>query len=229
MKAVILAAGMGTRLGTLIPKPLTSIKNEKTIMDYQVERLSEKVGRNNIIVVVGYKKELIMEKFPDLTFVYNPAYAQTNTSKSLHTALRKIDDDVIWMNGDVFFQDEALDLLLDARDSSLLVDTKKCGDEEIKYTLDDSGNIASLSKQVEDGLGESVGVNLILRKDIEALSKALDEVENQDYFEKAIENLVIDNSLVVKPIALGDIFCQEIDFESDLQSTIKQAISLGLV
>ena len=96
MEAVILAAGMGTRLGSLIPKPLTSIQNEKTIMDLQIEKLSMQYGIHNIFLVVGYKKEIIMEKFPDSLFVYNNAYARTNTAKSLLTALTKINDDVLW-------------------------------------------------------------------------------------------------------------------------------------
>jgi choline kinase len=112
MKAVILAAGMGKRLGSSIPKPLTSLVNGKTIMDFQVERLSRIVGVKNIIVVVGYKKEMIMGKFPQLSFVYNDAFAQTNTSKSLLLALKKVDDDVIWLNGDVYFDAEVLGLLL---------------------------------------------------------------------------------------------------------------------
>ena len=66
MEAVILAAGMGTRLGSLIPKPLTSIHNEQTILDQQVEKLQDRKEIHNIYMVVGYKKEIIMELFPDL-------------------------------------------------------------------------------------------------------------------------------------------------------------------
>ena len=124
MEAVILAAGMGTRLGSLIPKPLTAIQNEKTIMDLQIEKLSMKNEIHNIFLVVGYKKEIIMEKFPDLLFVYNNAYARTNTAKSLLTALTKINDDVIWMNGDVYFDAEILNLILESSDSACLVNKK---------------------------------------------------------------------------------------------------------
>ena len=51
IKAVILAAGMGTRLGGSVPKPLTSLIDKKTILDFQVERLSKVPGVNNIIIV----------------------------------------------------------------------------------------------------------------------------------------------------------------------------------
>ncbi len=221
MKAVILAAGMGTRLGTLIPKPLTSLVDEQTIMDFQVQRLADAVGIDNISAIVGYKKELIMEKFPELTFVYNHAYTQTNTAKSLLTALRKIDEDVLWMNGDVYFWPEVLQKLMASPTSAALVDTKKCGDEEIKYTLNAEGHIAELSKQVENGIGEAVGINLIKKADLPAFREALEAVGAQDYFEKALENLTLAGKLVLSPVHLDDLFCQEIDFPEDLES-VKQ-------
>jgi choline kinase len=223
MKAIILAAGMGTRLGTLIPKPLTSIMNEKTIMDFQIDHLSRAIGLHNIIAVVGYKKELIMEKFPDIAFVYNPAYAHTNTSKSLLVALNKVDDDVVWMNGDVYFHERALRYVLKSSHSGVLVDTKKCGDEEIKYTIDRNGNILELSKKVSNGLGEAVGINLVKRKDLPAFREALANVENQDYFEKALENLTSDGKIILKPISLKGVFCQEVDFQEDLVAVRSRA------
>jgi choline kinase len=217
VKIVILAAGMGTRLGTLIPKPLTSLKDEKTILDYQVQTLEKIVGIDNIVIIVGYKKELIMEKVPDATFVYNAAYAHNNTGKSLLTALRKIDEDAIWMNGDVFFEKEAIELIKDSQHSAVLVDTKKCSDEEIKYTLNKAGNIVELSKVVKNGKGEAVGINFVKREDLPAFRTALEAIEKQDYFEKALENLTLKKQLVLKPVYLGDVYCKEIDFPEDLE------------
>ncbi len=83
MKAIILAAGIGSRLGNSNPKPLT-------ILNRQVMYLSDYLGEDNIIVVVGYKKELIMESFPNLLYVYNNYLDTTNTSKSLLKALKKM-------------------------------------------------------------------------------------------------------------------------------------------
>ncbi len=221
MKAVILAAGMGTRLGTLVPKPLTSIKNEKTILDFQLSKLNEVVGPNNIYIVVGYKKEIIMEAHPDNIYIYNNAYPHTNTAKSLLYALKKIDDDVIWLNGDVFFDIEALKLLTDSDYSACLVDTKKCNDEEIKYTINDEGFIKELSKEVKNGLGEAVGINLVKKDDLKQYVGELDRVEPKDYFEKALENLTLANKLKLKAINIEDYYCKEIDFEEDLKDVQK--------
>ncbi|MBW2978210.1 phosphocholine cytidylyltransferase family protein [Candidatus Woesearchaeota archaeon] len=225
MKAVILAAGMGTRLFSLMPKPLISLKNEKTILGFQVERLSEIIGLHNIIIVVGYKHHIIMEKFPKLTYIYNHEYTQTNTSKSLLYALNKIqDEDVLWINGDVYFDKEILKLLLNCEDSCCLVDNKKCGEEEIKYNLNEDGYIKELSKKVKEVKGEALGINIIRKKELELFKKELEKVEKKDYFEKALENLALTNKLKLKPVNVDSLFCQEIDFPEDLKK-VKEYIS----
>jgi choline kinase len=216
MEAVILAAGMGTRLGSLIPKPLTSIQNEKTIMDLQIEKISIQDEIHNIFLVVGYKKEIIMEKFPDLLFVYNSAYARTNTAKSLLTALNKINDDVLWMNGDVYFDQEILKLLIDSNDSACLVNKSECNAEEIKYDLTSEGYIKNISKSVAPSRGEALGINLIREKDLEIFKSELKQVADTDYFEKALENLTVAGKIRLNPIDVGSFFCREIDFEEDL-------------
>jgi choline kinase len=216
MEAIILAAGMGTRLGSLIPKPLTSLIDEKTILDYQIEKLQKMPQIHNIYLVVGYKKEIIMEKFPDFLFVYNNAYARTNTAKSLLAALNKIDDDVIWLNGDVFFDQEVLELLVSSNESACLVDKKKCGTEEVKYNLNADGYIQNLSKKVDNALGEALGINVILQSDLSILREELSRVSDGDYFEKAVENLCLTKKLSIRPVDVGRYFCREIDFEEDL-------------
>jgi len=218
MKAVILAAGIGTRLGSLIPKPLTSLVNEKTILDFQVERLANLIGIHNIIVVVGYKKEIIMEKFPELMFVYNSAYAQTNTGKSLLAALRKIDDDVLWVNGDVYFDAKVPELLMNTKYSCCLVNRKKCGQEEIKYNLNEKRLIHNISKHVPNPQGECLGINLIRKQYLVSFRNELEKLENQDYFEKGLENLTISRKLNLEPVDVGPLYCNEIDFEEDLKA-----------
>ena len=74
MKAIILAAGIGSRLGNLDPKPLTKLSNGESILQRQINYLSEYIGINNIYIIVGYKKDLIMETFPELLYIYNNCY-----------------------------------------------------------------------------------------------------------------------------------------------------------
>ena len=112
MKIIILAAGIGSRLGNPFPKPLTPLKNGKSIMELQTNYLSSKFDIHAIHVVVGFKKDLIMERFPQLTYVYNPFFDRTNTSKSLLKALKKNrNESVLWLNGDVVFDEKIIEIL----------------------------------------------------------------------------------------------------------------------
>jgi len=80
---VILAAGMGSRLGRSLPKPLTELADGRTIMRQQFDNIQQAFGKNaKITVVVGYKLEHIIEAFPEASFVYNEEYDQTNTSRA---------------------------------------------------------------------------------------------------------------------------------------------------
>lgn len=217
MKAIILAAGLSTRIGSLVPKPLIELDGSTTILDRQVNSLTKAVGLPNIMAVVGYKKELIMEEHPELTYIYNEAYARTNTSKSLLRALERVEEDAMWLNGDVVFDDRVLPPLLASADSAVLADTKKCGAEEIKYSLNRFGYIQEISKQVKDAVGEAVGINVIKKKDLNRFRKELAWVDDKDFFEKALENLTMRGRLRLRPVAVGNYFCKEIDFPEDLQ------------
>jgi len=225
LKAIILAAGESRRLGTQVPKPLSKITKEKTILDFQVEKLSKKIGFENILITVGFKKELIMRRIPGLIFVYNHRYQKSSTAKSLLLALRKINDDVICLDGDVYFDEKILDLLLKTKYSCCLVDTKKCGREESKYNLK-NGFIWQLSKSNKNPLGEALGINIIRKKDLDNFRNELKSLSENDRVDKAIENLTTRNKLKLLPVYVGNYFCEEIDFKSDLNKVRKYVLSL---
>lgn len=221
MKIVILAAGIGSRLGNPFPKPLTPLKNGKSIMEMQIESLSNQFSIDDINVVVGFKKDLIMERFPELMYIYNPFFDRTNTSKSLLQALRKNKkNDVLWLNGDVVFDGKLLQLLqshIDNQSSFVAVNTSKVAEEEVKYTLKD-GYINSLSKTVKNGLGEAVGINFISKKDIEFFIKRLEECDDNDYFERGLEIAIEKDELKVSAVDISEFDCVEVDFREDLEN-----------
>jgi choline kinase len=221
VNAVILAAGMGTRLGKPWPKPLTPLADGRTIMAQQMDNMQATFGSDlRVTTVVGFKLELILEAFPNVSYVYNEAYDQTNTNRSLLKALRLSGDGgVLWMNGDVVFDPALLERvrpLMAANQSFICVNTAVVGEEEVKYTVDAAGNVALLSKQVENALGEAVGINYIASQDKETLITWLAACADSDYFERGIE-LAIDNAgLVITPVDISDLFAVEVDFEEDL-------------
>lgn len=220
MKIIILAAGIGSRLGNPFPKPLTPLANQKSIMQMQVENLSRHFHVDAIQVVVGFKKDLIMERFPELTYIYNPFFDQTNTSKSLLMALRKNrGEDVLWLNGDVVFDHRLLEAIrpfIEERTSFVAVNTSKVGEEEVKYTLSEQGTIKALSKEVEGGLGEAVGINFIAAEDLEVFISHLEGCEDNDYFEKGLERSIEKDGVQIQALDISQFDCMEVDFKQDL-------------
>ncbi len=221
MKIIILAAGIGSRLGNPFPKPLTPLKDGNSIMQRQLKNITKYFDINDVTTVVGFKKNLIMERFPEVNYVYNPFFDRTNTSKSLLQALKKHrGKSVLWFNGDVVFDEKLLSLLIDDIDknnSFISVNTQSVAEEEVKYTLKD-GYVDALSKEVVNGLGEAVGINFISSKDLDSFINQLEKCDVNDYFERGLEMAIAEDDLKLKVIDISAYNCIEVDFKEDLEN-----------
>lgn len=219
-QVVLLAAGLGTRLAKPHPKPLTLLSSGESIMQRAVRQLTEQDPRTHVTAVVGFKHDLVMEALPDISFAYNEVYDSTNTSQSLLKALRlSHDGGVLWLNGDVVFDDAVLPELwrrMAEGRSFVCVNTASVADEEVKYTLDDDGFIRELSKTVTGGLGEAVGINFVSEGDKPVLIRRLQECEEQDYFERGLELAIALDGLRLLAVDISEHPIIEVDFEDDL-------------
>jgi bifunctional UDP-N-acetylglucosamine pyrophosphorylase/glucosamine-1-phosphate N-acetyltransferase len=118
MQAVILAAGKGTRLMPLtanIHKNLLKIGG-KPILQHTIDALVQN-GISEIFIVVGHKKEQIMDYFNDgsefgARITYLEQQSQKGTADALRCAKGHVDGRFIQLNGDVFFDPSILDDLL---------------------------------------------------------------------------------------------------------------------
>ncbi len=224
LKIVILAAGIGSRLGNPFPKPLTLLKDGESIMEKQLKNITKYFDINDVTIVVGFKKDLIMERFPEVNYVYNPFFDTTNTSKSLLQALKKHrGKSILWFNGDVVFDENLLSVLLNdiqENNSFISVNTSSVADEEVKYTLKNN-YVNELSKEVKNGLGEAVGINFISSKDLDIFISQLEKCNANDYFEKGLETAISEDNLKLKVIDISKYNCIEVDFEEDLKNANK--------
>lgn len=220
-QVAILAAGMGTRLGQPFPKPLTPLRDGRTIMAQQLENIRAVFSDAQVYVVVGFKLDMILEAHPRSIYVYNEEFDVTNTSKSLLRVLSSTAaGGVVWMNGDVVFDPEVLERLrphIEAGQSVIAVNTSATADEEVKYTVDDDGWVNALSKQVTGALGESIGINFVADADKATLVRHLEQVDAQDYFERGIELAIEHSGLKVLPVDISDLYAIEVDFAEDLE------------
>jgi choline kinase len=213
---------MGSRLGRSLPKPLTELSDGRSIMRQQHDNIRAAFGSDaRIMTVVGYKAETIVEAFPQVDYVYNDRYDQTNTSKSLLRALTKSGKGgVLWMNGDVVFDPLVLGRAIELieRDQSFVtVNTSKVSDEEVKYTVTAQGHINQLSKTVTGGIGEAVGINFISSSDKKAFIRQLSRVDDQDYFERGLELAIEEDGVRLLPLDISDLYAVEFDFAEDLE------------
>lgn len=107
MKAIILAAGQGTRLKKYtadLPKGMLNFEG-KTIVERQLE-VYRSMGIDDIIIVKGFAREKI--NYPGIKYYVNQKYAETNMVESLLTARDEFDDDIIISYSDILFEKEML-------------------------------------------------------------------------------------------------------------------------
>ena len=177
--AVILAAGLGSRLGNItknIPKCLLEI-NEQSIIERQIEILKNN-NISNIIVVVGFKKNMIIERLNNqVEFVINDEYDSTNSSYSLWCARDYLKNGWIHLNCDLLFEEEILQRMINHAHSSIVIDQKiNEGDDQEKVIIENN-RIINLSKTLlnKNCNGKTIGM---AQFDRNASVKILNHLEN---------------------------------------------------
>jgi len=157
MKAVILAAGQGTRIRSVHgerPKCLIEV-DESTILDHQLDALSL-AGINDIAIVVGYEKEQIIShvktrhygSHQNIHFIENPAFTLSNNIYSLWLALEWLrGDNFVVLNADVIFDPEVLQFAIPPSAPISMIVDPLWRDETMKVII--SGNqVTQMSKKI---------------------------------------------------------------------------------
>ena len=170
--AVILAAGMGTRLReshTGMPKGFLRL-GEEPIVAESIARL-RKAGINNILIVTGHLAEFYEElaaKDPAINTVHNPQYAESGSMYSLWCARERIDGPFLLLESDLIYEQRALDVLLSGpAEAVLLSGPTNAGDEVYVETEGDEPNtrLYAMSKDADalgaEPSGELVGISRI--------------------------------------------------------------------
>ena len=156
MKVIILAAGSGTRLSPLTDdKPKCMVKLfGKSLLEWQIKVFRE-LGIQDISVVTGYKKELIL--FDDIKFYHNSDFENTNMVETLFCAEKEICGPVIISYGDIIFQKSVVEKLIESNeDFSVVVDKKwrRYWDIRFDNPLDDAESLILDSKNHIKEIGQ---------------------------------------------------------------------------
>lgn len=169
-KALILAAGLGTRLAPITndrPKSLVPV-NGQPILFKQIDNLKQN-GITDITIVSGYKADVlekaVHEKYPEIKIIESVDYATTNNMYSAYLGIKTMFPDgntvpFYMMNADVFYDASVIaSLEKDPRQNLIVVDMGRYIEESMKVVEKD-GRLVEISKQItpEAALGCSIDV-----------------------------------------------------------------------
>jgi choline kinase len=233
MKAVILAAGIASRLRPLTdntPKCLLKV-GDKKILELTIDNIIAN-NINDVIIVTGYLEQMIKDfvsaKYPDLNvcYIYNEVYSSTNNIYSLWlTKDILLGDEMLLLDSDIIFDKDIIGKLLNSGyDNCLALKRHNVQEEEIKVKVDSTGRVLDIGKEIipKEAIGESIGIE---KFGVEALRKLfiiIDRmmvVEKQvnRFYEAAFQELVTgDTDIFI--VDTTDYICMEIDTADDLKS-----------
>jgi L-glutamine-phosphate cytidylyltransferase len=169
MKAIILSAGQGSRLGHLVdhrPKCLIEF-NGRSLLDRQLDTL-EAEGVHEAVVVTGFHDELIEQALarrtggPKVRTIYNPFYKVADNTGSLYMARSELAGECLVWNGDTLVS-QALMARVVGNDRSgicVTIDRKADGyDDDDMKVVEEGGRLTAIGKRISAGVNaESIGL-----------------------------------------------------------------------
>ncbi len=232
MRAIILAAGAGTRLSPLTngcPKCLVPV-GDKALADYQVRALRA-VGVEDIVLVVGCEAGQIRRHYGEaVRYIENPDYLTTNSIYSLYLARGELDGDIFLFNCDILFHPEMLHRMLAAEFPNLLaVDShseRQAG--EMNVAIDQEGRVRAIGKELDPGAAQSQSVQLVkfdgagaalVRAEVERLVL----MRKMDGFPTAAYGPLIESGLL-RAVEGGDLPWTEVDSMEDYEHALKTVL-----
>ncbi len=227
MKALILNSGMGSRMGELTsryPKCMSELTPDETLLSRQM-RLLEAHGVTDIVMTTGrFSEELTAycKGLPGkLTFVHNPEFEKTNYIYSIYCARETLrGDDVLLMHGDLVFDSETLEQVLDSRESCMVVSsTQPIPEKDFKAVIRD-GRIVKVGVEFFDGVMAAQPLYMLKQADwekwLDAICAFCERGERGCYAEKALNTIT--DTLRLVPLDVKDQLCGEVDTPEDLRA-----------
>lgn len=232
MKAIILAAGKGTRLDGAAVKPKCLVEiGGLTLLRRQIETLRS-LNLEKIVVVVGFAADKIREECDNgISFVENAQFAETSSMYSLWLAREHLSEGFVVLNCDVLFHPQLLaNLLESSHDDALLISdqekaTNPLGDEEMKVKLKER-LVVDISKDMDplEADGENVGIVKFSASGAKVLVEYMNELitngARKDWAPRAFREYALHHPL--HALSTDGLPWIEIDFPEDYQRAVNE-------
>jgi phosphoenolpyruvate phosphomutase len=233
MKALILNSGLGKRMGDITkehPKCMTEITEEDTILSRQLKQLAD-CGITEVVMTTGPFEDKLIEYCKSLNlpikidFVNNPIYKDTNYIYSMYLARELLDDDIVMMHGDLVFDKDVLEEILERKESSMTVSSTLPLPEKDFKSVIKNGEIKKVGIEFFEDAMASQPLYKFNKEDFAKWMKAIEIFCERGmtncYAENALN--VITDDLILTPMDVQDRLCNEIDNLNDLE-TIKERL-----
>ncbi len=235
MRAILLAAGRGRRLGTREPKCLLSIEG-KTLLERHLAAMPL-AGITALTLVVGFEKEQILTALERISHpvqievIDNPRFVH-GSIVSLQVAGHRLPEGALWMDADVLYPPELLRRLVTSlHANAVLLDgrSEESGEEMMVAVRD--GRAAKIARRVGIGwdfAGESVGFAKVGPEGGRVMKRILDEEVAAGRLDQEYE-AAMDRAFAEVPFGherVDDFAWTEIDFEEDVVKARKLAAGL---
>ena len=168
MKAIILSAGQGSRLGHLVderPKCLIDF-NGRTLLDRQLDTL-ESNGVQEAVVVTGFHDDRVEEALANrsgglrVRTIFNPFYKVADNTGSLYMAREELAGDCLVWNGDTLVSNALMKRVVENERAGICVtiDRKPSYDDDDMKVVEDAGQLKAIGKRLTAGVNaESIGL-----------------------------------------------------------------------
>lgn len=230
MKAILLAAGRGTRIARnveMIPKSTLPVDG-KPLIRRSVELLQAE--GMDCVICAGYREDKIREALAGLTgitYYSNPFWDITNSIASLWFAREELNDDLLVLNADVFFSKEILEqLMTDDRDPVMAIDSSRTVEGDYFFYTGLDGRIEKYGKglPVEQRSCEYVGMAKIgrdfLPKFVSRLEELISRQQHSAWWENILYSFTDQQEEIIYTVDVGGRFWAEIDYFDDYERII---------